>query len=425
MATTRSFSDMLNEYLPFDLLRGELIKRDYVMQNIQKDNDWKGGNLVVPFKGGHASSYKYGGLTAQADIAEDTFVRGNIPNYKEIWGTMKFNARDLTEHGSLAGQAAGLVSEQSFLRNLPDTIDDFMDMMKQVVSVNLLVGSHFATLTADSTANDGLITVDHVERFTVDQKVVVQDSVNTVTGFVSRTGGINMDDNEVILVTTRGGATVVDFSATPVTVANGAKCFVDGAEIAGNSFTSIRDQLLSAANGGSTALFGETKTNYPYLQAINVDGSGITATNILEGIFDAWREVAQKGRKGATDAVMDYENLGSVMKVLETRSGPFTHTKLPKADTFGWTEITVVGVNGELKLVGVQEMDKSEIFFLDWKGLKLCSNGMFRMQRDPEGKLYFPVRNTTGYEYLVDSVFFGEQIVYKPFSQGVIHTISY
>lgn len=38
MATTRSFQDMLNEYLTYDLLREELVKRDYVLQKVEKDN---------------------------------------------------------------------------------------------------------------------------------------------------------------------------------------------------------------------------------------------------------------------------------------------------------------------------------------------------------------------------------------------------
>ena len=37
MGTTRTFQDMLNEYLPNELLKEELIMRDYVLQNVQKD----------------------------------------------------------------------------------------------------------------------------------------------------------------------------------------------------------------------------------------------------------------------------------------------------------------------------------------------------------------------------------------------------
>jgi len=426
MATTRSFSSMLNEYLTYDLLSAELIKRNYLINQVEKDNNWKGGNLVVPFKGGKPSSFAYGSLTAANDISELTPVRGGVSTYKEINGSMIWNAKDLAEHGAVSGQSSGMVSEQSFLKNLPDQLDDFIDDCKQAVSVNLLQGAHFAKLTSDATVNDGLIEVDHPERFEIDQKVIVDDGNSTaITAYVARAIGINMNTNVIKLVTTRGGTTVVDFSANNMTVAQDAKCYIDGAQTSGNAFTSFKDQVLSDANGGSAALFGVDKVDYPFLQAQNIDGSSMTASSVLEDIFDAWKDIAKKGKKGATDAVMGYDHLANIMKLLEVSSGPFTHVKQPKAATFNWTELSVMGVNGELKLVGVQEMDASEIFFIDWKGVKLHSNGMFRVQKDPEGKMYFSVRNTTGYQYIVDVCFYGELVVNRPLTQGAIHGITY
>ena len=73
--TTRTFQSMLNEYLPNRLLKEELIKRDYILTNIEKDNNWYGGKLIVPFKSSGASSVRMGQLTAQNDIAEDLYVR--------------------------------------------------------------------------------------------------------------------------------------------------------------------------------------------------------------------------------------------------------------------------------------------------------------------------------------------------------------
>jgi len=70
-------------------------------------------------------------------------------------------------------------------------------------------------------------------------------------------------------------------------------------------------------------------------------------------------------------------------------------------------------------------MDDDVIFLLDWKGIKLHSNGGFMAQRDPEGKLYYTVRNTDGYIYITDMCFFGELVVNTPSCQGVIHDISY
>lgn len=36
MSTTRTFQDMLNEYLPNKLLKEELLKRDYIYQTSKK-----------------------------------------------------------------------------------------------------------------------------------------------------------------------------------------------------------------------------------------------------------------------------------------------------------------------------------------------------------------------------------------------------
>jgi hypothetical protein len=42
MGTTRSFQTMLNEYLPDDLFKEELLKRDWLFNNMERDDKWKG-----------------------------------------------------------------------------------------------------------------------------------------------------------------------------------------------------------------------------------------------------------------------------------------------------------------------------------------------------------------------------------------------
>lgn len=416
MATTRSFNSMLNEYLTYDLLMEEVTKRSYFLDNVEKDNNWRGGTLIVPFKGASASSFAYGSLTAESDISENQYVRGQVAGYKEIWGTMKWNARDLMEHGKGGG---GMVSEQSFLKNLPDQIEQFIEDAKQVVSVNLLTGAHFAKLTVDGGAT-GLLVVDRPERFMLKQKVVIQDDNSaSITGYVQ---SININTATIQVDTTRAGGT--GSVLTPYTVAQNAKVYIDGADVSGNAFTSLKSQLLSLANGGSTALFGQTKTAYPYLQAINHNGASITSSNLLDKIFDFWTAQKQLGKGTATDVVMSYKHLGTAMKLLETASGPFKNVDM-KVNIYGWTEITITGVKGSLKFVGVHEMDDDVIFLLDWKSMKLHSNQFFKKQQTPEGLSYFTVRATTGYTYICDISFYGELVVNKPTANGIIYGISY
>ena len=420
MSTTRSFQAMLNDFLPNELLKEEIVKRDYLLNKVEKDDTWigasgtngNGGNLIVPFKAAGASSASYGQLTASNDIAEDLYVRGLVSTQPELWGSMLFNHRDLMEHET--------VSEKNFLKILPDAINDFMDYLKNVVSVNLLNGAAFARLTAASTANNGLIVVNRPDRFMIRQKVVVAATAPAfITAYVST---ININTRTILLVTARGGATPVDFSANNAAINAGV--FNDGAQTA--PFSSLRDALLSQANGGSANLYGVAKTAYPYLQAINVDGSDVTAANIVEKCFDAYTTTRRLGKGNPTDIVMSYTNLGYVMKVIEASKGAYNVVpNSKKASQYGWTEIQIGSVtNQELKFVGVQEMDDDIIMFIDWRGLKFYSNGFFRKRKSPDGIEYFEVRAQSGFQYIVDICLFGDLVVHRPSYMGIMYGIA-
>jgi hypothetical protein len=425
MATNRTFQAMLNDFLPNDLLKEELIKRDYVLSNIEKDDTWvgassatgNGGNLIVPFKAAGASSVAMGSLSASNDIAEDLYVRGTVTTQKELWGSMIFNHRDLMEHEQ--------VSEKNFLKILPDSINDFMDYVRNVASVNLLNGPWFATLTADATSSNGQITVDRPDRFVIAQKVVIADSLgNSLTGYVS---AIDMNQQIVTLVTTRNGSTNVNFSVLNLTVANGAKAYNDGAQVSGQAFESLRMLLLSAANGGDTTIYGVTKTAYPYTQAININGASVTATNLVEKIFDGFTQTRLFGKGAPTDILMSYKNLGSVLKIVEASKGAFNVIpESKKASQYGWTEIMIGSVTSQpLKFVGIQEMDNDIIIFMDWRAAKFYSNGFFRKRKSPDGIEYFEVRATTGFQYIVDVCLFGELVLQRPSYCGIMYGINY
>lgn len=412
MGTTRSFSAMLNQYLPNDLLKEELTKRDWLLQTVEKDNSWKGGDLIVPFKAAGASSVAFGSLTASTDVAEDNYVRGSITTQPEVWGTMIFNHRDLMEHDKL--------SEQNFLKILPDTVDDFIQYMKEAVSLSFTNGSNFATLTADGDAS-GNITVDRVERFQLGQKISLFDDNTAAASYYVI--AIVMDTSVVTVSATRGGSAA---NVSAYTVAQNSKVYYDGSKL--NGLTSLKLSLLSSTNGGSSTLYGQTKTAYPYLQSINVDGSQITGANILDQIFDAFTTIKNKGKGMPNKVVMSYKNLGAIMKLLETQKGAYhADPKSTKVSAYGWTEIDIMGVKGQLTVVGVQEVDDSYIMFLDMRPsvLKIYSNGFFKKRVNPDGREFFEVRATTGYSYLVDVCFFGDIVLQRPSYCGILYSISY
>lgn len=415
MATTRTFQDMLNEYLPNRLLREELVKRDYVLNRVEKDDKWKGGKLIVPFKGSGASSVKFGGLTASSDIAEDKYVRGSIDDYIEVWGSLIFNHRDLMEHN-------GKIPESTFLKIVPDVVEDFLEYQKQVVSFQLTSGPHFASVVADTDLANGIIEVDRIDRFMLGQKVNLSDDDTAASAFYVIS--IDVNASTVTLSATRGGAAA---SLIAYTTAQNAKLYHDGVAAASDTFVSLKSALLSAANGGSANLHGVSKLLYPYLQAININGSTITATNILDKLFDAYKDVKIKARGQANEVLMSFKHLGSVMKLVEVQKGGFkVAPDSMKATEYGWSEIVIMAVTGEmLKFVGIQEMDDDVIMFMDWKGITFRSNGMFKKRKSPEGLEYFEVRNTSGYQYIVDSCLFGELEVRKPGNCAIVYGISY
>lgn len=409
MATTRTFQDMLNEWLNYDLLKEEMIKRDYLLSKVARDDNWKGGTLPVPFKGAYASSVRFGALTAANDVSEDQYIRGEITTQPEVWGTMKFNHRDLMEHN-------GRVNEQSFLKLLPGAIDDFMTNMKAMISQHMLSGSHVVTLTGDGQAG-GTCTVDRVERLAIGMKGQIDDN-NSAAADIYITA-INVNTDTITVSASRGGV-ALDISA--YTVAQGAKIYFDGAQT--TSMTSLKSSLLSATNGGTATLYTKTKTDYPYLQSINIDGSTITTTNIVTKLFDAFYTVKRKGRGNPTTCLMSWKWLAAIMAVVEGSKGAYkVAPNSYQASLYNWTSITIVGVQGALEVVGIYEMDDDFISILDWRALKFHSNNFFQKRTAPDGKQYYEVRETTGYYYLIDIGLFGDLVLSRPSYCGIIHSI--
>lgn len=412
MATNRDFQSMLNQYLPLDLLKQEFIKRDYLMQKVDQDESWKGGDLLVPFQGQHASSIEFGQLAAQTDIAKYKYIRGSITTQPEVWGTLLFNHRDLMEHD-------GKIPESTFLKILPDQIDSMMMYFKMVVSTHLLAGPHFAKMVADTDLANGITQVNRIDRFTKDQKVYLDDDNSSPTAYYVI--NVNVYDETVTLSATRGGAAA---NISAYTTAQNGKFYHPGAQSAG--MTSLKSQLLSSANGGSSSLFGQTKTDWDFLQSVQIDGSAVSSTNILDKIFDGYvkRMRLAKGGK-APEVLMSFKHFGSVLKLLEVQKGPYNIVPNSRSvNVYGWDTIEIGSVSGQtIKLVGIQEMDDEEIFYLDWSSIKFYSNGLFKRRKAPDGKEYYEVRETTGYFYILDHCLFGDLVLTAPWKNAVMYGI--
>lgn len=411
MSTVRIFQDMLNEYLPNRLLKEEFLKRDYILANTERDTNWNGGTLPVPFKAAGASSIRMGALTAEDDIARDEYVRGELAAYKEAWGTMVFDDTDLRQHN-------GKIPDKTFLKILPETIEDFLDNMKAVVSVQLGTGPHFSKATADGDAS-GVIAVDHIDRFMLGQKVkVISKNVTAIYYVIA----IDINSSEVTVSASRGGA-AVDISG--VVVADSPKIYTDGADT--DHFQSIRDALLTPAKGGSPNIHGKSKVAYPYLQAVNIDGSDWTADNVLSKLFDSYSLVRQRAKGKATEILMSYKTGGAILKKIEHgNTGNFqVSVGDKKGSLYGWDEIELSTFKGKLKLVMIQEWDDDIVVFRDPASMVFRSNGdMFEKRKGPEGLEYHTIRGTDGYKYILDIRLFGQLEVNKPGNNAIVHSIN-
>lgn len=419
MATVTTFDDMINEHLSYDLLKAETLQRNWFLRSVQRDDGWKGGNnVVVPFQGSRASSVKYGGLTAQADISKHDYVRGNITTQKEVWGSLLFEHTDLIRHD-------GKVSEKSFLKILPEQLDDFLKYNKERVSLNMLNGSADRSTAAWAGANDGKFLARHPERFQLNEKVFVDDD-DTAVSAAAYVRTIDLDTGELVLYDARTGGAVLDL--TLYSGAQNAKLYFDGSEPGTDAgFISLKSQILPASAGGVASLFGVTKSAYPFTQSIVADGSAMTEANMISKIFNHYIKVINRGSGQSDTVMMSFQNLGAAMKSLE--NNPFNKGQYhivqgsEKVTAYGWGEIKIMGPRGTLTLVGVQEADDDVIYFLDLKSIKFHSNGFFRKRVAPDGKSYYEIRAADGYKYIVDIALFGELAVYRPRNQGALYGV--
>jgi len=411
MATSRTFSAMLNEHLTTKLMNEELSKRCWFMDTVEMKTNWKSGTLPVPFMGSVASSISFGALTASNDIAEAEAVRGEVTSQPEAWLSLIFNQRDLQEHD-------GKIPESTFLDVLTDTMEPAMDLFKDQLSYQFLGGTSIVTVTDATDAASGLLVVDRIERCFKGQKLVLDDA-NTAAADVYITA-VNLNTDTITVSATRGGAA---FDASDYSVAQGSKLYHQGGQA--GTFTSMKGALLSATNGGSSSLYGVTKVDHTHTQAINVSGADITASNILEKLFLFYVAVRKKNRGKASKLVCSLKHWGSVMVSQQITKGAYRVVGEPKKSDYGWWETTIASSsNGEsLVLCAVPEMDDDFITAFDPTSVKIQSNGGIKKHKTPDGNEFFVVRNTTGYQYIVDICFRGDAVWYGPGKNGILHSI--
>jgi hypothetical protein len=411
--TTALFNNMLKRYMPYELLVESMKKKNYFWNKVNKKQGWTGGSMEVPFEGGEFSGLQFGGLSALTDVGQATYVMGIVTQQPELWGTMLFNEKDLDRTGDL---------EKNYLEIVPGKIDQFVSRMSERVSMSLLADGAIAYLTANGSVGAASITVDRPENFTIGEKVMVVDN-DTAAGAVVYVTGINMATKVVTIQDRQIGIaspTTVDLSA--YTTAQNARVVLPGADDSG--FTSLASQLLSNANGGSTQLFGQTKTAYPFLQAANFDATAwnpTTGASTLSNLTDCVFTTAQIGKSNTSEIVGSFGLFKNIAKSLE---GNRRFTATDSKSGYGWRSIEILGPEGAFTLTGLRDMPNKYAYLLDWDGITFHGDEFFERKRHLDGNEFYLTRTAgkgnAGYQYVLDIKFYGDLVVSRPSSQGII-----
>ena len=422
MSTNKAatFGSMLNEWLVNDLFEQAFQEQSWLWKECTVVKTWNGGTLIVPFQDHYANSVAMGQLSDDADLSSAGYTRGYLSGYKEAYGSIVFNSRDLQyDHYK--------ISEQSFISLLPQQLQQLMKFMRQTISIQLLNGGRLDGVATGFVGDaTGAVTVLHPERFQRTMKVVLKDADTTVTGYVE---SINRSTGELFIFDARTGGAASDLTGLDDTT----DIYIDGGDT--TAFGSLKDMLLPAAAGGSDSYANVTKLDSTFSQPILYDaggsgglgpdwntGTAVDGNSILTLIFDAYRKNLQRGGEADT-AIMSYKHYSACMLALEKGSGGFRHTDM-NVSYAGYSKIEVFGVVGKLTLMGVREMDDDYIGVIKLKEMKFyCGNKPFQALESPEGLKYYTKRATTGYQYISDIGLVGDFLLCNPWHATGIYNI--
>jgi len=405
---TQEFSALLKRYRPVNILKDEVKKRDYMFRNVKKDPKWKGGRYQIPVNTAPATSVKFGALTAADAIDKAKGTMAYETDYITVVQSLIFDQMDL---------AAGDNYEGSFIKVMMDTLAPAARFYKEVISHSMLLGSRIDSLTANGdAAGTGIANVNFPERFEIDQLCVLKDSDSQGAFYVI---AVDLNANTVTFSDTRGGAAS---SIADYTTAKSAAIYYDGTintstGAAQNTMNSLRDALLSAANGGSANLHNVAKASYKQWQAHQEDLSGASAADLVEYLFKAWVKASRKGRGNPSEVLISFDNFQYIVNSLETNRR-FSVSDLKAG--YGFQSVRLMGPGGALKLTALREMDNDIAPIIDWSSFKLAGMRFFEPVKSPKnGDVVFEVRNTSGYQFIMDVMFYGNLIFHHPSYNGI------
>jgi hypothetical protein len=397
---------MLKRYMKEKMFEVGFADKSYIWKNIEKNLTWAGGVYEVPVQKQGFTSVGMGVLPGTTDIAEANFAVGTISGHKEMIMSAIFNEADLTKHN---------YSEQTYLDKLPGMIDGLTTVGVEQMEAAFLRGSGVVSYATANGAVGGTITVANPEYFQPGMKVEVLDN-DTAAPAACYVTAVDINTGILTIQTLRSGGANVDLSL--YTTAQNARVRMVGSGT--EAFLDLKSALLPAAvTGGSDSIYGLTKASYLPLQAKRKDGSAFTASTILKDLLKEFYQVKKLGRGNQTEIWVSLGVFANAAANLETARQFMVKDK---AAGYGFNSITLVGNEGEIKLVGLKNAEDSVAHFVDWSGLKFAGLPIKKKMYGEAGQEYFTVRNTTGIQFVSDIALRGDFVI-EPQKMAIVHSI--
>lgn len=391
-------NNMLKEYNPFQAMKDETKRSDFLMKNMSKMNfysKFRDGKFNIPMVTAQHSNVRSGKLTPISEITKGEHAKPYITgdDLTTLWGSISFTESEIRTYGD---------AKRAFITLFPSKVNELMENFKELVAIRFLLDGSICKITADSDAANGVVKVSRVERLHKKQRLSWSDGSVVVDAYI-RT--IDMNKDEVTLYDAETGGAPVDMT------------------VATNSFSALTDvkaYIYDDANHGKmtlkrmldpavTSFYNVNKINAgPILQAQEIDLSGLnwSSSTLLEDFFKAVQEpIKRKGKVKVPNIALPYGKFNSlVLKAQNSKRFTASETEV----SIGYSKVSLVGAGGEMVVYGVFDLEEDDCgFAIDWENLIFVAPEMFTTGREKGHEKFYMERGEDDYVYVLDIKFQG------------------